>query len=789
MALGVSERGPQKGIIGQLTWPVVLGLREPAIVGWPRVRAAQFTEMNRLLPVICMVHVANGLALSMILWSGIAHWKLLGWLAGLCAVTGSAAGMAEHRRQSLRADAASAAIRRAGLATLMLGLLWAIPPTLFSAPATADQQLAICLMVMGMMASAILIAAKLPLVTLVFNTILGAAMAAMMVRTGSPLLTALPLVCCLWLNIGSISNGRAYLRRKHAELQLEERNEVISVLLKEFEQSGADWLWQIDSAKRLWQVSPRLARAANSNVATLEGTSLIRLLAGGTWEGGRQSRELADLLDRLNAREAFSDLVVPVQVDGEQRWWRLSAAPRYDDRGVFSGFRGVGSDVTEQRRSDDRIYRMARYDALTGLPNRLHLNEALSRTLARALSDDRRCGLMLIDLDRFKAVNDTLGHPVGDRLLVQVATRLRALLGDQGLCGRLGGDEFAVVLGDIADFGMLDTLGGRIIEVLSAPYEVGEHVLHIGASVGSAVGPLDGRTVETLIRNADLALYRAKDDGRGVHRRYEQKLHAEAERRRMIEFALRSAIDRGQFSLAYQPIVNTEDGRIQGFEALLRWQHPEDGPRLPATFIRRAEESGMIVEIGDWVIARVAETLARWGADGTGQRLAVNISQRELDHALFFRRLHHAMRAARAPAALLELEISESLAMRCSREVLDALALLRGDGATISIDNFGTGYSNLARLRELPIDRIKLDRSVIEHIATRAEARTIAHAVISLVHGLGCEAVAEGIESDAQANVLRVIGCDVLQGYAIAPPMDEATLIAWTRDQARRLAS
>jgi EAL domain-containing protein (putative c-di-GMP-specific phosphodiesterase class I) len=221
---------------------------------------------------------------------------------------------------------------------------------------------------------------------------------------------------------------------------------------------------------------------------------------------------------------------------------------------------------------------------------------------------------------------------------------------------------------------------------------------------------------------------------------------------------------------------------------LLRWQHPQDGPRLPATFIARAEESGVIVEIGDWVVARVAETLARWGRMGVSQRLAVNISQRELDHALFFRRLHAAMRNAGAPAGLLELEITESLAMKCSREVIDALALLRGDGATIAIDDFGTGYSNLARLRELPIDRIKLDRSVIEHIATRAEARTIAHAVISLVHSLGCEAVAEGIESDAQANVLRVIGCDVLQGYAVAPPMDEPTLLTWTRGQPQRLA-
>jgi EAL domain-containing protein (putative c-di-GMP-specific phosphodiesterase class I) len=222
---------------------------------------------------------------------------------------------------------------------------------------------------------------------------------------------------------------------------------------------------------------------------------------------------------------------------------------------------------------------------------------------------------------------------------------------------------------------------------------------------------------------------------------------------------------------------------------LLRWRHPRDGLRLPGSFIQRAEETGLIVEIGEWVIRTVAETIARWGRMGIEQRLAINISPRQLDHASFFRRLRAAMLAANAPARLLELEITETLAMHCSAEVIEAITLFRADGATIAIDDFGTGYSNLARLRDLPVDRVKLDRSLIEHIADNTEARTIAHAVVGLIHGIGCEAVAEGIESQAQADVLRVIGCDVIQGYAIAAPMDEEAFISWSRREDRELAA
>lgn len=270
----------------------------------------------------------------------------------------------------------------------------------------------------------------------------------------------------------------------------------------------------------------------------------------------------------------------------------------------------------------------------------------------------------------------------------------------------------------------------------------------------------------------------------GVILSAQMRLAAEIAERAQLESDLREAVERSQFALVFQPQVALVGGRIVAAEALLRWHHPSGELRRPDSFIRRAEETGLIVEIGEWVIATVADTIARWEALGVEQRLAINVSRRQLDHASFFRKLREAMRAAGAPARLLELEITETMAMHFSGETLDAIAALRTDGATIAIDNFGTGYSNLGRLRDLPVDRVKLDRSLVEYVHQDEHARTVVQAVVGLIHGLGFEAVAEGIESEAQAEVLRILGCDVVQGYGVAPPMGEVAFLDWARGSA-----
>lgn len=440
----------------------------------------------------------------------------------------------------------------------------------------------------------------------------------------------------------------------------------------------------------------------------------------------------------------------------------------------------------------ESVQRLAMFDPVTALPNRTNFRRTCERMLSE-LPQGSVAVLYFIDLDRFKSVNDTMGHATGDVLLGMVANRLRAVAdrfaasgdGRPPLIGRLAGDEFTMFFPEIRHVRDAERIGRGILFALSEPFDLAGQEVEIGASIGIALRPEHGNNLTDLMRAADAAMYHAKAQGRGRAEHFTDVLAREMAERAQLESDLRDAVDRDQFTLVFQPQVDAADGRLVGAEALLRWRHPE-GLKLPATFIKRAEETGLIVEIGEWVIASVAETICRWGQLGIEQRLAINVSPRQLDHAGFFRRLREAMHAAGAPANLLELEITETLAMHCSSEVVDAIAALRADGATVAIDDFGTGYSNLARLRDLPLDRVKLDRSLVENVATDAEARTIAQAVIGLLHGIGCEVVAEGIETQGQLDVLRVIGCDVLQGYVIAQPMTEDDFIAWAR-QAPRL--
>jgi diguanylate cyclase (GGDEF)-like protein len=444
----------------------------------------------------------------------------------------------------------------------------------------------------------------------------------------------------------------------------------------------------------------------------------------------------------------------------------------------------------------ESVHRLAMFDPVTALPNRTNFR----RTCERALTDmspGTHATLFFIDLDRFKGVNDTMGHAMGDMLLGMVANRIRAVADrvtaetgvPQPLIGRLAGDEFTMFFSGVGDPAEAARIGRGVLFALSEPFDLIGNDVEIGASIGIAIRPQHGENLTDLMRAADAAMYHAKANGRGRAEHFTDELALQIADRAQLERDLREAIEQDQFALVFQPQVSVWGGEIVAAEALLRWRHPRDGIRLPGSFIQRAEETGLIVEIGEWVIGTVAETIARWGRIGIEQRLAINISPRQLDHAGFFRRLREAMRLANAPARLLELEITETLAMHCSEEVVEAIALLRADGATIAIDDFGTGYSNLARLRDLPVDRVKLDRSLIEHIADNAEARAIAHAVVGLIHGIGCEAVAEGIETQAQADVMRVIGCDVIQGYAIAAPMDEDAFIAWSRGEERQKAA
>lgn len=486
------------------------------------------------------------------------------------------------------------------------------------------------------------------------------------------------------------------------------------------------------------------------------------------------ARALAALGDRLLAIED-GDLVSPAPASVQRTMPKLASA--------------VDSLFAEVRASIENAHALGMYDPVTSLPNRLHFRSEADKLISEARPGSKSA-MLFVDLDRFKMVNDSLGHARGDQLLIMVANRLRVVVNAEGsgtgrgrsLLARLAGDEFTIFFGDISETSEIERIARRIVLAISEPFELSSHSVDIGASIGIAISPDHGTSIEALMRAADIAMYRAKSLGGGQHCLFDAELAREHQDRIDTEKALTEAVQRGEFVLVFQPLMSLVTGEVAGAEALLRWNHPREGIRLPSTFIPVAERTGLIAEIGEWVVSEVASILGNRRREGFDGRVAFNISPRQVERPDFFPKLRQSFADAAVPLSMIELEFTESAAMRVGAAVLDEIAALREDGARIAIDDFGTGYSNIARLRSMPLDRVKLDPSLIADIETSEGARNIVQAVIQLIKGVGGEIVAEAVETVAQADILRAMGCDTVQGYVYSHPMFEEEFIAWTRN-------
>ncbi|MEO7655480.1 MAG: EAL domain-containing protein [Sphingomicrobium sp.] len=483
------------------------------------------------------------------------------------------------------------------------------------------------------------------------------------------------------------------------------------------------------------------------------------------------ARALAALGDRLLAVED-GDLISPAPAVVRRAMPKLAAA--------------VDTLFAEVRASIENAHALGMYDPVTSLPNRLHFRSEADKLLGE-VKQGSQCAMLFVDLDRFKSVNDSLGHARGDQLLIMVANRLRVVVnaeyGGNGrhrpLLARLAGDEFTLFFPDIASVAEIERIARRVVLSISEPFELSSHNVDIGASIGVAISPEHGSSVESLMRAADIAMYRAKSLGGEQHCLFNVELAQEHQDKIETEKALADAVQRGDLELWYQPQLSLSTGDLVGAEALLRWNHPRDGLRLPGTFIPTAERCGSIAEIGDWVMVEAAATLGAWQHHGYDQRLAFNVSPRQLDRTDFFARLRCIFSDAGVPLSLLDLEFTESAAMEASVAVLEEIAELRAEGVRITIDDFGTGYSNLARLRTMPLDRVKLDPSLIADIEECEKARIVVQAVIHLIKGVGGEVVAEAVETIGQTEILRTMGCDIVQGHVFAKAMREKDFLAW----------
>jgi diguanylate cyclase (GGDEF)-like protein len=431
------------------------------------------------------------------------------------------------------------------------------------------------------------------------------------------------------------------------------------------------------------------------------------------------------------------------------------------------GWVATHEDITEQRQAEIKIEHMAHHDALTDLANRVLLNGRLESALAR-FQGEEMLAVHHLDLDQFKAVNDTFGHPVGDRLLKVVADRLRGLVRESDTIARTGGDEFVIVQAPVADPTDATSLAESIIELLSQPYDLDGHQAVIGASIGIAVSPGDGSSADTLLRNADLALYRAKGDGRGTFRFFKPAMDEQMQTRRVMEQDLRKALAAGEFELYYQPVVSLESNKISGFEALIRWNHPEKGLVAPAAFIPLAEEVGFIVPLGEWVIRQACITAAQWPDH---LQVAVNISAAQFRGSGLMQVIMNALATSGLHPTRLEIEITETVLLQDKEATLAVLHRLRALGIRIAMDDFGTGYSSLTYLQCFPFDKIKIDRSFVKDVADTAGSLNIVRAVAALANGMGMAATAEGVETKEQLDRITAEGCTEMQGYLFSRPL------------------
>jgi diguanylate cyclase (GGDEF)-like protein len=518
-------------------------------------------------------------------------------------------------------------------------------------------------------------------------------------------------------------------------------------------------LCMFDADGKIMLFNERYAAMLRRTDIALAGRLLVDVLreeqAKGQWQG-----EADEFFARLvaDAREGRTT------TDVVNRFGRSIRVVNQPMQG--GGWVATFEDITEWLEAQAKISHMARHDALTSLPNRVLFHEQLVQGLRRAGSNDQ-LAVLCLDLDHFKDINDSLGHPIGDALLKEVGRRLKATVGDNDTVARLGGDEFAVVQIGRSEEAAARALAGRLVEVISAPYEIDDHQIVIGVSIGISLSPQDGSNPDELLKNADLALYRAKADGRGTYRFFETGMDARAQARRLLEMDLRAALQRNEFEPYYQPIRDVASDRVVAFEALLRWNHPQRGLIAPINFIPLAEETGLIVQLGEFVLRSACADAATWPDDVD---VAVNLSPVQFKSPNLIASVTDALAATGLNASRLELEITESVLLQNSEATLTTLHELRAMGVRISLDDFGTGYSSLSYLRSFPFDKIKIDRSFVSELATRDDSMAIIRAVTGLGRSLGIVTTAEGVENDAQLELLRREGCTQAQGYLFSKP-------------------
>lgn len=724
-----------------------------------RIRAEQLRAVAATTDSTAIINAINATLICVAFWNSASHALLITWLV----VNLLYSVAVRMDRDWERAATSRWPHRRLKARATFLGVLWGLVPWLVLPVEGPGHLLALGVVVAGMIAGGAIRLAVVPQAAFGFvwtMALIGAS--AFLAGPGphSPVAAILIISLALFLSRHIRSYSQLQIRYLMDQIELSERNETISLLLNDFRDNSSDWLWETDRNGLIRDVSERFCEAAGRDRSRLQGSPISDLFAPESWQ----------LEHHMCRRETFRDRQLRVSVDGADRYWVLTGRPVYDAQQVFRGYRGVAADVTEKVLATKRISYLAHHDSLTGLSNRVSLREQVERAVA-AIETGGSGALFLIDLDEFKAINDTMGHPVGDELLASVAVRLKENFGGSEVVARLGGDEFAIFHHDRSDGWSPEDFAGDLLAVFEDPFMLAGAELAIKTSVGVAlVGKDTVRSPDDLLRDADLALYRAKAEGGGF-RVYEPEMNEWALRRHALRQELGQAIERDELDLAFQPIIDLASGRIVCQEALLRWSSATFGDVEPGEFIPIAEESGLMKSIGAWCLDRALRTALTWPEH---IHVAVNLSPVQFRDERLTDGIAGMLADIGIDPQRVELEITESTFLDANRVTKATMRALKKLGASIVLDDFGTGYSSLSYLRDFPFDKIKIDRSFAGATRIDRPSRSIIRAVIDLGHALGMKVTAEGIQNGEQLAMLRALGCDHVQGFIYSRPVPAA---------------
>jgi diguanylate cyclase (GGDEF)-like protein len=776
---------------------------EPAVAAG--FRAQQIGSILRLTPLTMLANAVNALALLIIFYDSPSFHYVALWAAVLgCIIYKGTRAWLLQRKRPPPERVSTRALVRATQHAAALGVIWALLPILVFNNADAHLTLLLTSVCIGMLCAGGFALSTVPQASMAYVLLVALGCEVALIKDDIAQNWDLAVLLLLYSFIvcsAVLSSAKTFGARLMAEAESAHQQQLVSLLLHDFESHTSDWLWELGHHGVLRAPSQKLAALLGQRAAVLTQKPFAELFDADYARSELvENNAVAQLEQHLQQQEPFRELVVPILIRGERHWWQLTAKPLFNNKEQFSGWRGVGSDVTHKRNAELEMRRLANFDSLTKLANRhcfyMQLESLKKHNQFTAFT------LFFLDLDNFKNVNDSLGHGVGDLVLKSVAQRLLKTVRSNDVLARLGGDEFAIISPGEDSAAQASQLAQRILSTFVEPCIIDGKSLPIGCSIGIALAPDHGKDTETLLKNADMALYAAKFAGRNTFRFYEPGMEIVAQKKLHLLNDMRAALEEhaatnkllnknfsedlvwpqtpivGQFELFFQPQIKLSTQEVIGFEALIRWHHPELGLISPAQFIPLAEESNLIIPIGTWVLVEACKYAAKWPEKW---RIAVNLSAVQFREGNVVDVVRWALQVSRLEPARLELEITESLLIHDNISAQETLTALRKLGVRIALDDFGTGYSSLAYLRTFPLNKLKIDRSFVSALSQDTSALAIVNAIIQLAEALALDTTAEGIESQLEADILRACGCSDAQGFYFGKPLPLHEALAHAR--------